>query len=197
MQRARHRIPGWLGLAGAVGALILVPTLSGCPGTLDPDVAKMASNGSGGSSATGGSNGTGGATGGATGTGGTVASNCTGGNDGATLITNSCATPYCHDSTSMIAGLDLTIDANIGARLVGVLSQGTTANDSVCENWPKPYLEPNMNPAAGLLIDKITMSSGPALCPSGSSMPFGLGLLSTSKQACIEQWAEGLVMAAP
>src|SRR6185312_9267799 len=77
MQRARHRIRGWLGLAGAIGALILVPTLSGCPGTLDPDVAKLA---------------------GTTGAGGTMASDCTGANDGATIVTTTCATQYCHSA---------------------------------------------------------------------------------------------------
>jgi hypothetical protein len=197
MQRARHRIPGWLGLAGAVGALILVPTLSGCPGTLDPDVAKMAASGSGngGSSASGGSNGSdGAATGGATGTGGTGASSCTGGNDGASVVTMNCATQYCHDTSgaSACGGLDLTIDSGIAARLVGVMSSGSaTTNGSICAGTgADAYLIPNSSPAMGLLIEKVGTTP-----PCGARMPYyplNGKYLTDSQIQCLQLWATTL-----
>lgn len=191
MQRARHRVPGWLGLAGAVGALILVPTLSGCPGTLDPDVAKMATTGSG----TGGSTGTGGgSTGGATGTGGTAASNCTGANDGATIVTTTCATQYCHSTQGAngVGGLDLTIDSGIASRLVGVTPSGSPAtNGSICAGaTTEPYLEANSNPAMGLLIDKCGTTA-----PCGARMPYyplNGKYLTTLQVQCLQQWATTL-----
>jgi hypothetical protein len=76
------------GFAGAAGGLLSVLVLAGCPGSLD--LAEFQS-GSGGSNATGGSS----QTGGSTGTGGASA-DCTGGNDGATIVTNSCAVSTCH-----------------------------------------------------------------------------------------------------
>ena len=47
MQRHLQRlVPGWVGVAGVVGTLLSVSMLSGCPGTLDPALAAMASGGS-------------------------------------------------------------------------------------------------------------------------------------------------------
>ena len=170
MQRARHRIRGWLGLAGAIGALILVPTLSGCPGTLDPDVAKLA---------------------GTTGAGGTMASDCTGANDGATIVTTTCATQYCHSAqgASGVGGLDLTIDSGIASRLVGVMSSGSPAtNGSVCAGaTTEPYLEASSSPAKGLLIDKCTTSP-----PCGARMPYyplNGKYLTDMQLQCLQQWA--------
>jgi hypothetical protein len=188
MQRVVQRyVPGGVGFAGAVGALVSVLALTGCPGTLDPELAKMAAGGGG----TGGSNATGG-TGGSTGTGGT--NNCTGSLDGPTLVTANCATMFCHipgaTNDGTCGGLDLTVDANIGARLVGMLPTGN--DGSVCGGTTKPYLQANSNPATGLMIDKMTMSSGAALCPGGSSMPYGIPLLPTAQRNCIIQWATTL-----
>ena len=185
----RSQVSGWVGFAGAAGALVTVLTLSGCPGTLDPS---MFNTGTGGGTATGGSgSGTGGSnpTGGTTGTGGMASSNCTGGNDGATIVTQNCATTFCHipgsgnDGTA--GGLDLTVDANIGSRLVGVTSVGTGTNGSMCMGNSTPYLDANSTPATGLLIDKVTMSHPPC----GAQMPFGSIPLSALQQTCLKQWA--------
>jgi hypothetical protein len=194
MQRARHRIRGWLGLAGAIGALILVPTLSGCPGTLDPDVAKLASTGSG----TGGSHGTGrGATGGATGAGGTTALDCTGANDGATIVTMNCATEFCHSTqgASGCGGLDLTIDSSIASRLVGVMAGTSSTSAQQCMGINKNYLDPNSSPATGLLIDKCTTAW---LC--GARMPYyplNSKYLTDTQQQCLQQWATTLTSPSP
>lgn len=165
--------------------LCVTPALAGCPGTLSPEE-EAAATGTGRAG-----NGTGGGGGGS--------NPCTGPNDGATLIMTNCANLYCHSPAGdgTCGGLDLTVDAAIGSRLVGELSSGATANDSACGGWPTPYLEPMVSPAAGLLIDKLSLPPGSAgLCPNGLTMPLALPQLSKTQQGCIEQWAEGLVMAA-
>jgi hypothetical protein len=177
----RSDVQRWGGFAGAAGGLVSVLMLAGCPGTLDPAEFQA---GSGGSTATGGS----GQTGGSTGSGGAAAS-CTGGNDGATIVTNNCATSDCHDpaGASFSGGLDLTVDSGISARLVGVTSQGTANNGSSCMGESEPYLVAQSNPATGLVIDKI----GPNP-PCGSRMPFVGPTLSTTQQTCLIQWATTL-----
>jgi hypothetical protein len=178
-----RRAPGWLGLLGvlatSLGAL-------GCPGTLDPALLGSTS-GAGGSGATGGSGGTGGAI------------TC----DVTAIFTQTvgvgCATSGCHDTAdapTSAAGLDLTLNATIGSRLVGVVSPGDATAGSLCGGDTTPYLKPMSNPAAGLLIDKITLPNNSAgLC--GDAMPYpGVTRLTAAQQTCVEQWAEGLIMAA-
>jgi hypothetical protein len=172
-----RRASGWLGLLGVVATSL---GAMGCPGTLDP---ALLGSGTG--------------TGGTSGGGGTGGTTC----DVTTIFTQSttgCASSGCHDSTTAIAGLDLTLNAGIGSRLVGVVSSGNTAAGSVCGGVTTPYLTPGQNPATGLLIDKITLSSGSAgLCPGGTAMPYpGVTRLTAAQITCVEQWAEGLIMAA-
>jgi len=173
-------------LAGVAGLLLATGTLSGCPGSLDPSLLQ-------GTTGTGGGNGTGGGTG----TGGTTMVDCSGSNDGATIITQQC-TNVCH-STSMGtaaligAGLDLTIDSNIASKLVGVKSPG--ANGSSCGGNNEPYLEAGSNPAKGLFIWKIQTNprcdQNSACC--GALMPQGSPTgLSAAQQQCIIQWATTL-----
>ena len=178
----RHAV----GLFGLLGLIATSLGLMGCPGSLDP---VLFDNGSG----------TGGTSGGA-GSGGGASVNCTGANDGATLIATYCAVSGCHIPGGVQgAGLDLTVDATIGSRLVGVVSPGDTELGSVCGGWPTPYLTSGAIPTpTGLLIDKISLKNGnAALCPQGDAMPWpGVIPLAVTQQACIEQWAEGLIMAA-
>ena len=192
-----------LGLAVAFGA---ASALSGCPGTLDESLLNVASgsggnngggtggtggNGSGGSNNSDGSTGSGGSnnSGGSTGSGGSTV-NCTGGNDGATLIAKNCAVLGCHipgtASDGVSGGLDLTIDSGIRGRLVDVFSGGTAANMSQCMGNSEPYLKGGSSPASGLLLDKMKTTH-----PCGSQMPIGLPLSST-QQTCIQQWATTL-----
>jgi hypothetical protein len=175
-------------LAGAVGALGAVTTLSGCPGTLDPQVAALASESGGSSGSSTGGNGSGGATG----SGGSTV-DCTGNNDGATIVTMNCATSDCHipgaanDGTA--GGLDLTVDANIGARLVNVTSVGTASNGSKCAGNTEPYLKGGVTPAMGLLIDKVQMAHPPC----GAQMPYAAPFpLTATQQTCLIQWATTL-----
>ena len=155
-------------------ALVFTATVGlGCPGTLDPSLVGTETTGTGG---------TGAATGG--GTGGTNGAGCADG--GTQIVASLCATIGCHDSTTMEGGLDLTPNSAIGSRLVGVTSTGN-GPDSVCGG--KTYLVTGSNPASGLLIDKI---KGAQTCGAGMPYP-GASLLPASQQACIEQWAEGLI----
>jgi hypothetical protein len=184
LRTTRRRLSRWSALLGAAGSLALLATLSACPGSLDPSLLE----GEGGSP---GSGGTGGGTGG---TGGGTSDNCTGGNDGATLITNNCATGSCHDTADANktgAGLDLTIDSTIANRLVGIDSPGDSAAGSACGGEQEPYLNTNSNPATGLLIDKITLS----VPPCGLQMPYIAAPLSGTKQQCIIEWATTLTTA--
>jgi hypothetical protein len=188
MQSSIRNVSGWVGLVGAAGALMSVLTLVGCSGAIDPAVVKGGTGGS--STGTGGSGSS--STGGATGTGG-MALNCTGGNDGVSIVMVNCATTFCHipgaanDGTA--GGLDLTVDANIGARLVGVTSVGTSDNGSMCMGNSTPYLNAGSNPATGLLIDKVSMANPPC----GAQMPFDSPFpLSTMQRNCLVQWATTL-----
>jgi hypothetical protein len=191
--RFYRRASGWLGL---LGVLAISLCSLGCPGTLDPSLLGLLDGG--GSGATGGSSAKGGkgATGGASatgGSGGAAGGGCT--NGGADLVTNSCVSIGCHDSLTVEAGLDLTPNSSVGSRLIGVKSTGASA--SACGGFATPYLVAGSNPATGLLINKISLSNGNAgLC--GDAMPYpGVTLLSANQQTCIEQWAEGLITAAP
>ena len=174
----RSQGSGWVGVAGAAGMLVSVLLLSGCPGTLDPS--QFTTNGTGGSG-TGGSTGTGGSSG-----------NCTGGNDGVNIIASNCATSGCHDSAGakFSASLDLTVNSTIGSRLVGVMAaQATATNGALCSSETEPYLNPQSNPATGLLIDKITMSHPPC----GAFIPYlNPSLLPAAQQTCLIQWATTL-----
>ncbi|HVY39117.1 MAG TPA: hypothetical protein VHM31_14325 [Polyangia bacterium] len=170
----------WSPLATVAGLLLAAGALTGCPGSLDPDLmGQPPSTGSGGTTGTGGSMGTGGGSG----------TNCTGDNDGATIVTNQCTA--CHSATAasvLGGGLDLTIDANIKSRLVGVKSPNSPTGMSMCNGNGTPYLNANSSPATGLLIDKIQKSTPPC----GSQMPYLLPALPSVQQQCLIQWATTL-----
>jgi hypothetical protein len=183
MPRVYHRHA--FGLFGLLGVLATSLGLMGCPGSLDPS---LLNNGSGTGGTSGGSGG---------GSGGTATCDVT------SIFTQpvgaGCATSGCHDTASAplsAAGLDLTLNATIGSRLVGVASPGDTTAGGAMACGGQIYLDPMSNPATGLLIDKITLPNGSSsLC--GLAMPYpGTSRLSAAQQTCVEQWAEGLIMAA-
>jgi hypothetical protein len=176
MTRVDHRRA--LGPLGLLDVILTSVGLMGCPGSLDPSI--VGGTGAGGTSGGGGIGGTG---------------TC----DVTAIFTQpvgyGCATTGCHDTADApldAAGLDLTLNATIGSRLVGVVSPGIAG--SACGG--KTYLDSMSNPATGLLIDKITLPNNSAgLC--GYAMPYpGTSRLTAAQQTCVEQWAEGLIMAA-
>jgi hypothetical protein len=181
MTRIDHRRP--YGPLGLLDIILTSVGLMGCPGSLDPTLLNNAT-GMGGTS-------------GAGGTGGIATCDVT------AIFTQQvgygCATSGCHDTASAplaAAGLDLTLNATIGSRLVGVASPGDTNASGTQACAGQTYLVPMSNPPMGLLIDKITLPNNSAgLC--GQAMPYpGTSRLSAAQQTCVEQWAEGLIMAA-
>jgi hypothetical protein len=99
-----------------------------------------------------------------------------------------CATLGCHDATPTAqAGLNLTNDAGLAGRLLGVMPSGT--NGSVCTGVTMPYLVVGSEPATGLLLDKMFATNLP--CSGGNRMP-SLGTLKPQDPACITSWANAL-----
>jgi len=123
------------------------------------------------------------------GSGGNV--DCSGTNAGDQIVTSSCAIAGCHNTSSasvLGGGLDLTVNATIGSRLIGVKSGGK--GSSMCADNSTPYLNARSNPATGLLIDKIHPNP-----PCGAQMPEVGTKLTSNQQACIVQWATTLTTA--
>jgi hypothetical protein len=101
------------------------------------------------------------------------------------MTTHSCFSNGCHDSSGNAASLNLTPDATLAARLVGVSPPGGGAIfPSVCSGMNKTYLVKGSNPATGLLLEKL--GSAPSC---GVRMPYLLTPLSTSEIACMQSWA--------
>ena len=152
-------------MRGVGAALVIIASL-GCAGSLDPSEFPATGSGGGGPTAT-----------------------CAGDLDGAKIVMKSCAVVGCHDATDANlsgAGLDLTVDATIGSRLVGVTSPGDTDAGSACGGNQEPYLNASSSPATGLLIDKVASN-----VPCGSRMPLG-GALTSQQQSCLVAWATTL-----
>jgi hypothetical protein len=119
-----------------------------------------------------------------------MSSNCTGDNDGATIVMTQC-TSACHNPASkdqLGGGLDLTNDSNIKSRLVGVKSPSTPVGLSMCNGNSEAYLNAGSTPATGLLIDKVQKSPPPC----GVQMPYLAAALSSAQQNCLIQWATTL-----
>jgi hypothetical protein len=139
----------------------------------------------GGSEGTGAGGSGGGGAGGSTGTGGTC--------DATPIFTQHTCTVVgaCHDGQGTAAGFDM-LTAGWQTHLVGVASPGGGMgnNASLCKGMV--YLEPNVIPAQGLFIDKLTKN--PAPC--GVVMPNLPPLLNATEKACVQSWANGLVNAA-
>jgi len=96
-----------------------------------------------------------------------------------------CTLAGCHDPVYKQGGLDLTNDAGLAGRLLGVTSNGM--NGSSCGANTTPYLVAGSNPAAGLLLDKMFAAS----VPCGTKMP-SLGSLTQQDADCINSWALSL-----
>jgi len=127
------------------------------------------------------------------GTGGNAGNaDCSGNNAGDQIVASTCAIAGCHNTSSaglLGAGLDLTINATVGSRLIGVKSAGKGSSE--CGGNSTPYLVAGVTPATGLLIDKIHPNP-----PCGEQMPQVGNKLTSNQQACIVQWATGLITAA-
>ena len=95
----------------------------------------------------------------------------------------------CHDNNGAAAGLDLTT-AGWETHLVGKVSAGggTGSLASMCGGMV--YLKAGVVPAQGLFIDKLTKNPPPC----GAPMPNLPPLLTATQKACVQSWADNLVM---
>jgi hypothetical protein len=160
------RSPGKLGTLAALAVASLMTAWLGCAGDLDPQVRSnwLARDGS--------------ATGGG-GTGGSGPPPC---DAPGTILSSSRCAQGCHMAGAVLgSALDLT-RAVIVTNLLGRMSPGT--GDSMCGGATKAYLVPGSNPADGLLLDKLFLTSPPC----GNRMPIGV-YLNPTEETCVRDWA--------
>jgi hypothetical protein len=156
---------------GALGAAWLVFAALGCAGDLDP--ALFPGAGSAGSSGGGGTNGAGGSS-----------QAC----DAPTVVfAMKCNQPGCHASSAPSSGLDLQ-SAGVVARLLNKTPDPSMS--LACAASTEPYLQPQSNPATGLLLDKLN-----APPPCGILMP-EIGMLTPSDVTCLNAWATAVTTGA-
>ncbi|HEY4185657.1 MAG TPA: hypothetical protein VGP07_11335 [Polyangia bacterium] len=153
------------------GALVALPALTGCPGSLEGDFPTAMSSGSGGDgSSSGGATGSGGSgSGGAVGSGGSTATVCDAPN---TVIKTSCATSSCHGGPqppSLLA-------SGLAGRLIG-------QPGSECPPSTEKNLVDSTKPASGLLLLRIAGSTCIEQMPPPPASP-----LSAADQQCIVDW---------
>jgi len=99
----------------------------------------------------------------------------------AAIFSNKCL--FCHSTAGPSGGLDLQM-ADIASRLVG--KPASVGKGGACDNMGM-LLDAGSNPATGIFINKITLTTGdPKLC--GASMPQG-GTLSQTEVMCLTSWA--------
>jgi hypothetical protein len=139
-----------------------------CAGNLDTTFVKYNDLGGGGDTG-------GGGTGGG-GAGGGAVPSC----NAQAVITQKCVAGCHTPNNDSAAGLNLTWDDGLPARLLGVASAG--AANSACGGMI--YLNPSQNPATGLFIDKLV---GPSCGDQMPPLPFS----ATSLQ-CLLDWATSI-----
>ena len=137
---------------------------SGCPGTVDPSLIPLTGGGGGGG-----------------GYGGSAAP-C----DPTPIFSKTLCTT-CHDMLGTYADFDM-VTAGWQTHLVGVNPKGDKG--SLCPS-NGPYLVPGVLPAKGLFIDKVNAGGMPAC---GSLMPQIGAKLTATEFACVQSWADALVM---
>jgi hypothetical protein len=175
-QRSGTRRPRW---STAIGAVLLALGAAGCPGTVDPSLWPTFT----------GSAGAGSAGAGSPGTGGTGVPAC----DPAPIFrAKVCAAAACHDPSGTAANFDMG-SSDWQTHLVGVNPKGAGLNPSQCAA-NGPYLVPNVLPATGLFLDKVKPDATPAC---GVLMPQVGTKLDAAEFACVQSWADALVMAGP
>jgi hypothetical protein len=98
----------------------------------------------------------------------------------------------CHDGMGSAAGFDM-LTPGWETHLVGVASAGGGAGTlaSLCKGMV--YLNKGTVPATGLFIDKLTKNPPPC----GVAMPNLPPLLNATEKACVQSWADHLVMTTP
>ena len=170
-QRPGCKRPRW---STATGAVLFALGAAGCPGTVDPTLWPTA---------------TGSAGAGNPGTGGTGLPAC---DPMPIFVAKSCSISICHDANGTAANFDMA-STDWQTRLVSVNPKGAGLNPSLCDA-NGPYLVANVLPARGLLLDKLKPNTTPAC---GVLMPQVGVKLTAEEFACVQSWADALVMAGP
>ena len=157
-----------------LGAILLALGAAGCPGSVDPSLwpTSTGSAGAGGS-----------------GSGGTGVPAC---DPTPIFVAKICGNAGCHDANGTAANFDMG-SADWQTRLVGVSPKGGGANPSLC-GAGGPYLVAGVQPATGMFLDKVKPDTMPAC---GVLMPQIGPKLSADDFACVQSWANALVMAGP
>ena len=172
-QRSVSKCPRW---STAIGAVLFALGAAGCPGTVDPTLWPTA---------------TGSAGAGNPGTGGTGVQAC---DPTPIFVAKICSSGVCHDANGTAANFDMG-SSDWQTRLVGVNPKGAGLNPSMC-GANGPYLVPGVLPATGLFLDKL--NPNPNRTPAcGVLMPQVGSKLTAEEFACVQSWADALVMAAP
>jgi hypothetical protein len=171
------------------GLALLVVSLTGCPGSLNPNDFPPPSAGTAGSGTTTGAAGTGTA-----GVSGAAGMGCATIND--LWTAKACTTQgACHDAMGSAAGFNMTTAGwDTAANLVGKLPPGggVGALASVCMGKGMPYIT-KAQPAGGLILNKLSNKT-PAC---GAQMP-NIGVAMTATElACVQAWANQLAAMAP
>jgi hypothetical protein len=160
-----------------LGALLVALGAGGCPGTIDPSL-WPSSSGSGGAGSVG-----------AGGSGGAGMQVC----DPTPIFdAKICANGACHDATDPSADFDMA-SGGWQTHLVGVNPTGGGITPSSCPN-NGPYLVAGALPARGLFLEKLNPDLAP---PCGVVMPLVGAKLTAAEFACVQSWANALVMAGP
>ena len=149
------------------GITLVALAAAGCPGTVDPSLWPSSNTGEGGS-------------------GGPPPCDAT-----PLFVANNCTLAGCHDNLGTSANFDMK-STGWEKKLVGVFPKGGGGLASKCATSSKPFLIPGVIPATGLFIDKVKPS---AAIECGDPMPLVGTKLTDDDFACVQSWADAIVMA--
>jgi hypothetical protein len=107
------------------------------------------------------------------------------------ILTAKCTNCHSTAAAPTFGGFDMTAPGWEKA-LIGMGPKDTAPDSNKCKGMMQVYLKAGVQPAAGLFIDKITLSTPPC----GVKMPM-IGVLSATEITCIKDWASGIVAAGP
>ena len=150
------------------GIMLVALAAAGCPGTVDPSLWPSSNAGEGGS-------------------GGPPPCDAT-----PVFAAHSCTISGCHDDLGTSANFDDEVDG-MGDEVWWASSRKVEeALPSKCATSSKPFLIPGVIPATGLFIDKVKPG---AVIECGDPMPLVGTKLTDDDFACLQSWADALVMA--
>ena len=149
------------------GIMLVALAAAGCPGNVDPSLWPSSDTGEGGS-------------------GGPPPCDAT-----PIFVAHNCTIAGCHDDLGTSANFNMKA-TGWEKSLVGVFPKGGGGLASKCATSSKPFLIAGVIPATGLFIDKVKPS---AVIECGDPMPLVGTALTDDDFACVQSWANAIVMA--